>query len=114
MFGTVRWRRPVVAIIDEGSRSGLELFAHALKVNGIPLVGSRTAGALLAGRAFLLPDDSLLEVAVSDAVIDEGLRLEGHGVEPDIAVPFSLPYAAGRDPQLDAAMMEMQRILAKG
>ncbi|AWM28804.1 S41 family peptidase [Sinorhizobium fredii] len=114
MLGTVRWRRPVVAIIDEGSRSGLELFAHALKVNGIPLVGSRTAGALLAGRAFLLPDDSLLEVAVSDAVIDDGLRLEGRGVEPDIAVAFSLPYAAGRDPQLDAAMEEMQRILAKG
>ncbi|OAP39940.1 carboxyl-terminal protease [Sinorhizobium glycinis] len=114
MLGTVRWRRPVVAIIDEGSRSGLELFAHALKVNNIPLVGSRTAGALLAGRAFLLPDDSLLEVAVSDAVIDEGLRLEGRGVEPDIAVSFSLPYAAGRDPQLDAAMDEMQRILVKG
>ena len=113
MLGTVRWRRPVVAIIDEGSRSGLELFAHALNVNGIPLVGARTAGALLAGRAFLLPDDSLLEVAVSDAVIDDGLRLEGRGVEPDIAVSFSLPYAAGRDPQLDAAMVEMQRILAK-
>ncbi|AUX80025.1 S41 family peptidase [Sinorhizobium fredii] len=114
MFGTVRWQRPVVAIIDQGSRSGLELFAHALKVNGIPLVGSRTAGALLAGRAFLLPDDSLLEVAVSDAVIDDTLRLEGRGVEPDIAVPFSLPYAAGRDPQHDAAIMEMQRILTKG
>ncbi|WP_026186992.1 S41 family peptidase [Ensifer sp. BR816] len=113
-LGTVRWRRPVVAIIDEGSRSGLELFAHALKVNGVPLVGARTAGALLAGRAFLLPDDSLLEVAVSDAVIDDGLRLEGSGVEPDIAVSFSLPYADGRDPQLDAAVMEMQRILAKG
>ncbi|WEX75437.1 S41 family peptidase [Sinorhizobium numidicum] len=114
MLATVRWRRPVVAIIDEGARSGLELFAYALKANGIPLVGTRTAGALLAGRAFLLPDDSLLELAVSDAVIDEGLRLEGRGVDPDIPVSFSLPYAAGRDPQLDAATEEMRRILAKG
>ncbi|WP_027997556.1 S41 family peptidase [Sinorhizobium arboris] len=114
MLANVRWRRPVVAIIDEGSRSGLELFAYALKANGIPLVGTRTAGALLAGRAYLLPDDSLLELAVSDAVIDDGVRLEGRGVEPDVTVPFPLPYADGRDPQRDAAMEEMRRILVKG
>ncbi|MBP2233528.1 C-terminal processing protease CtpA/Prc [Sinorhizobium kostiense] len=113
-LANVRWRRPVVAIIDEGARSGLELFAYSLKANGIPLVGTRSAGALLAGRAYLLPDDSLLEIAVSDAVIDNGVRLEGRGVEPDITVPFSLPYAAGRDPQFEAALEEMQRILAKG
>lgn len=113
-LANVRWRRPVVAIIDEGARSGLELFAYSLKANGIPLIGTRTAGALLAGRAYLLPDDSLLEIAVSDAVIEDGVRLEGRGVEPDITVPFSLPYASGRDRQFDAAMEEMQRILAKG
>ncbi|MDW9528837.1 PDZ domain-containing protein [Sinorhizobium meliloti] len=114
MLANVRWHRPVVAIIDEGSRSGLELFAYALKANGIPLVGTRTAGALLAGRAYLLPDDSMLELAVSDAVIDDGVRLEGRGVEPDVPVPFALPYAGGRDPQREAAMEEMRRILAKG
>jgi C-terminal processing protease CtpA/Prc len=114
VLANVRWRRPVVAIIDEGSRSGLEVFAYALKVNGIQLVGARTAGALLAGRGYLLPDDSLLEVAVSDAVLEENIRLEGAGVEPDLAVPFSLPYAAGSDPQRDAAVEEMRRILARG
>jgi carboxyl-terminal processing protease len=114
VLANVRWHRPVVAIVDEGSRSGLEVFAYALKLNGIPLVGARTAGALLAGRAFLLPDDSLLEIAVSDAVIGEDVRLEGSGVQPDIAVPFSLPYAAGADPQREAAIEEMRRILAQG
>ena len=113
MLANVRWRRPVVAIIDEGSRSGLELFAYALKANGIPLVGTRTAGALLAGRAYLLPDDSILELAVSDAVIDDDVRLEGRGVEPDIIATFPLPYAAGRDPQREAAFEEMRRILTK-
>jgi len=111
ILANVRWHRPVVAIIDEGSRSGLELFAYALKANGIPLVGARTAGALLAGRAFLLPDDTLLELAVSDAVIGENERLEGRGISPDIPVPFTLPYAAGRDPQRDAAVKELMRIL---
>ena len=114
ILANVRWHRPVVAIIDEGTRSALEVFAYALKVNGIPLVGTRTAGAVLAGRAFLLPDDSLLELAVSDAVIGDNVRLEGRGVEPDIAVPFTLPYANGKDAQLDAAVEEMRRILARG
>lgn len=56
----------------------------------------------------------MLELAVSDAVIDDGVRLEGRGVEPDVPVPFALPYAGGRDPQREAAMEEMRRILAKG
>jgi len=112
VLANVRWHGPIVAIIDEGTRSGLEVFAHALKSNGIPLVGSRTAGALLAGRAYLLPDDSLLELAVFDAVLGEDERLEGRGVPPDVPVAFDLPYAAGKDPQLDTAMAEMRRILA--
>ncbi|PSJ62526.1 S41 family peptidase [Kumtagia ephedrae] len=113
-LANVRWHRPVVAIVDEGTRSGLEVFAYALKLNGIPLVGTRTAGALLAGRAYVLPDDSLLELAVSDAVIGDNVRLEGAGVEPSVAVPFRLPYAAGGDAQREAATEEMRRILARG
>ena len=114
ILANVRWHRPLVAIIDEGTRSGLEVFAYALKANGIPLVGTRTAGALLAGTAYVLPDDSLLELAVSDAVIGDDVRLEGSGVQPDVPVPFSLPYADGHDPQLDAAIEEMRRVLLRG
>jgi C-terminal processing protease CtpA/Prc len=109
----LRWHKPLVAIIDEGTRSGLELFAYALKANGVPLVGTRSAGALLGGRAYLLPDDSLLELAVADAVIGDGVRLEGVGVQPDLPVAFSLPYAAGQDPQRAAAIEEMQRMLER-
>ncbi|AHK45777.1 putative exported carboxyl-terminal protease protein [Ensifer adhaerens OV14] len=113
-LANVRWRGPVVALVDEGTRSGLELFAYALKINGIPLVGERTAGALLAGRAYILPDNSLLEIAVSDAVIDDNVRLEGNGIAPDIRVALPLAYAAGRDPQREAAVSEMLRLLADG
>jgi len=109
-----RWRKPVIALIDNGTRSGLELFAYALRQNAIPLVGERTAGALLAGRAYVLPDDSLLELAVSDAVIDNDLRLEAVGIEPDISMASPLAYAAGRDPQREAAVNEMARMLAAG
>ncbi|OCP21798.1 carboxyl-terminal protease [Ensifer sp. LC54] len=113
-LANVRWRGPVVALVDEGTRSGLELFAYALRINGIPLVGERTAGALLAGRAYILPDDSLLEIAVSDAVIDDNVRLEGTGIAPDIRVNLPLAYAAGRDPQREAAVSELLRLIADG
>lgn len=102
-FATFRWRRPLVVLIDEGTRSGKEVIAYGLKRRGVPLVGSRTAGALLAGRGFLLDDGSLLVLAVADVRV-EGKRLEGKGVLPDRNVPFSLPYSAGRDPQLEAAI----------
>lgn len=102
-----RWRKPVVAIIDEGTRSGLEALAHALKVNGIPLVGAHTARAVVAGMAYLLPDDSLLMLAVSD-VTTEGVRLEDTGVEPDIPVERDTRYENGADRQIEAAL---ERIL---
>jgi len=110
-FINYRWDRPVVAIIDEGSRSGMEMLAYSLKKNGVPLVGEATAGDVLAGTAFVLPDDSLLVLAVADVLV-EGKRLEGAPVRPDIAVPFDILYAAGTDPQRDAAEAALMKMLA--
>jgi carboxyl-terminal processing protease len=105
-----RWNRPVVILANEGTRSGKEILAYGLKTRGFgEVVGERTAGAVLAGRAFMLPDDSLLLLAVADVLVD-GERLEGVGVAPSIEVPFELPYSEGRDPQLEEAL----RLLARG
>lgn len=109
----VRWRKPMVAVIDEGTRSGMEILAYALKANGVPLIGVPTAADVLAGRAYLLPDDSLLELAVADVFVD-GIRLEDAGVRPDIEVPFDIRYAGGADLQLAVALDEMSRILDGG
>ena len=106
-----RWRKPVVGIIDAGSRSGMEILAHGLKRAGVPLVGVKTAGAVLAGRAFGLSDNSLLLLAVTDVRVD-GERLEGVGLTPDIEVPYDIRYSAGDDPQLERAIIEMSRLLA--
>ena len=108
---TFRWHKPVVAIIDGGTRSGMEVLAYSLKKNGVPLVGAPTAGNVLAGTAYLLPDDSLLELAVADVLVD-GKQLENNPVQPDVAVPFDVRYAAGRDPQLDAATALMAERLS--
>jgi C-terminal processing protease CtpA/Prc len=107
---TASWKKPVVGIIDGGSRSGVEILAYGLKQAGVPLVGARTAGDVLAGRAFMLKDNSILELAVLDVHVD-GARLEGEGVAPDIDVPFDVRYANGADPQLARAVDEMNRLL---
>ena len=99
-----KWRKPVALLINGGTRSGKEVLTYGFKKYGYgEVVGERTAGALLAGRGFLLSDGSFLMVAVNDVSVD-GERLEGKGVEPSIEVPFDLRYAAGRDPQLDKAV----------
>jgi carboxyl-terminal processing protease len=98
------WKKPLVLLVDSGTRSGKEMVARAVQRHRLgTLVGERTAGAVVAGRPFLLSDGSLLFLAVSDVRVD-GERLEGKGVEPDIFVAADLPYAEGRDPQLERAL----------
>jgi carboxyl-terminal processing protease len=104
-----RWRKPVLMLVNEGTRSGKEILAYGFKTYGLgEIVGTRTAGAVLAGRAFLLRDSSLLLVAVLDVLVD-GQRLEGVGVTPTIDLPFSLEYAQGKDPQLERAVELLSR-----
>jgi carboxyl-terminal processing protease len=108
-FVNVKWRKPVALLINGGSRSGKEVLAYGFKKYHVgEVIGTRTAGALLAGRAYLLNDDSLLLLAVADVAVD-GERLERVGVAPTIEVPFPLEYAAGKDPQIDKAVEVLTR-----
>jgi C-terminal processing protease CtpA/Prc len=109
-YVNTRFHKPIVAIIDAGTRSGMEILAYSLKKNGIPLVGQPTAGDVLAATIYLLPDDSILELPVADVHVD-GKRIEGNPVQPDVSVPFDVRYANGADPQFDAAVKEMTRRL---
>ena len=98
------WRKPVVLLVDGGTRSGKEILAFAFQEYGIgPVVGSVTAGAVVGGSPFLLSDGSLLFLATMDSTVN-GTRLEGIGVTPDVEVKLDLPYAAGADPQLESAV----------
>jgi carboxyl-terminal processing protease len=99
-----RWRKPVILIINGGTRSGKEVLAYGFKKYGYgEVVGTKSAGALLAGRAFMQSNGSLLLIAVADVTVDSE-RLEGSGVAPDHDVPFDIRYAKGADPQLAAAI----------
>jgi len=104
-----RWRKPAALLINGGTRSGKEVLAYGFKKYGYgPVIGTRSEGALLAARAFLMGDGSLLLLPVSDVAVD-GERLEGRGVDPTIEVPFDLPYADGADPQFDRAVEALAR-----
>ncbi len=99
-----KWEKPVVLLINGGTRSGKEVLAYGFKKYGMgKVVGTTSAGALLAGRAWLLSNGSLLLLAVADVLVD-GERLEGRGVTPTVPVPFDIRYAQGSDPQLDRAI----------
>jgi carboxyl-terminal processing protease len=108
------WRKPLVLLVDGGTRSGKEVVARAIQGHRLgTLVGERTAGAVVAGKPFLLADGSLLLLAVEDVLVD-GEHLEGKGVAPDVAVPAELPYAEGRDPQLERALEVASREIPRG
>jgi carboxyl-terminal processing protease len=103
-FVSFRWRKPAAILANRGTRSGKEVLTYGFKKYGYgEVIGETTAGALLAGRGFMLDDGSFLMVAVSDVAVD-GERLEAKGVEPTIPVSFDIRYANGRDPQLDKAV----------
>ncbi|ESA36888.1 peptidase s41 [Leptolyngbya sp. Heron Island J] len=100
-----QWKKPVVMVVNDGSRSAKEVLAYGFQQYDIgPVVGTTTAGAVTAGRAFIMPDDSLLYVAVADVYVDETVRLEGVGVTPDEVIPFPIEYAQGSDPQKERAI----------
>ena len=96
-------------LVNGGTRSGKEILAHGMKAQHFgEVIGTRTAGAVLAGRAFILSDNSLLLLAVANVTVD-GERLEGVGVEPTIEVTQPVEYSAGQDAQLDRAVEVLSR-----
>jgi carboxyl-terminal processing protease len=97
-------RGRTAVLIDHHTRSTAELFVHSYKRERQgPLIGTRTAGAVSAAAAYLMPGGDLLYLAVTGLDVD-GEILEGPGVAPDLEVARPLPYANGADPVLDAAV----------
>jgi carboxyl-terminal processing protease len=100
------WEKPVALLVNERSTSGKELFAYGFKKAKLgSVIGTTTAGAVLAGRIFLLTNGDVLYLAVRDVSVD-GKRLEGRGVTPDIKVDRSARTAADGDSQLEKAVEE--------
>lgn len=77
----------VAVLINRGSASASEICAAALKeVSGSPLIGGRTAGAVLASVYARLAHEWEIQYPVTDYVTIKGVRLEGNPLKPDIEV----------------------------
>jgi carboxyl-terminal processing protease len=108
-FEDVKWRKPVVMLINGGTRSGKEVLAYGFKKYGLgEVIGTRTEGAVLAATAFLI-GGGLLLLAVEDVLVD-GVRLEGVGVAPTIEVQPGRPSLNGDDPQLNRAVAVLSEV----
>ena len=109
----MQWQKPVVMLVNGGSRSGKEILAYGFRKYDVgQIVGSQTAGAVVAGRPYIMPDGSLLYLAVANVLVD-GERLEGKGIIPDVRVSVSLPYAQGVDLQKEQAIETVLQALGK-
>lgn len=82
------YRGKIAVLVDAGSGSASEISAAALKdALGAPVVGGKSAGAVLASVMAPLPHSFLLQFPITDYVTVKGVRLEGNGITPDLVVP---------------------------
>ena len=115
LWGSARYAGRVAVLVDEGTASSAEIFAHVLQFNHrAVLVGRQTAGAVVPSRFFPLPDGGRLQLGGADYQGLDGKRLEGVGVKPDLVVPLKLAdLRTGVDPDLAAALVALQNPTAE-
>lgn len=103
---------PVVVLVDDDTASAAELLSAALRDHGrAPLVGLRTAGAVLVSVTFPLPGGAGLSVAIARMLTPRGEELEGRGLSPDVEVDLTAAdLDSGFDSQLARGREELARM----
>ena len=111
--GRARCHCPIVVLVDEQTMSSAEMITLSLQEHGVArVVGEPTAGALTVPRYVPLGEGFVLMVPDRFAVGPVTRRvLPGLRITPELVVPNRTPedFAAGRDPQLEAALEVLER-----
>ncbi len=96
---------PVVVLINEGSASGAEILAEALRYQGkIKIVGQTSFGKGSIQEAIPLGEKSLLKVTIARWLTPSGVSISEVGIQPDIEVEITEEdFLENRDPQLEKA-----------
>ncbi|XOB40646.1 MAG: S41 family peptidase [Candidatus Nealsonbacteria bacterium] len=96
----------IVILINEGSASGSEILAGALRDNrGILLIGKKSFGKGSVQELEKLRGGSSLKITVAKWYTPEGQLITDRGLEPDIEIEITEEdYEQERDPQLDKAI----------
>lgn len=108
---------PVVALTNEMAGSDGDIFSHCFKLYGLgPLIGKRTWGGVIG----IWPRHSLADGSITTQAEfatwfeDVGWGVENYGTDPDIEIDIRpQDYRDGVDPQLDRALRELEKMLAK-
>ncbi len=113
-LGSANYGGKVVVLVDGATGSAAEIFAAVLQDHGrAVVVGRRTAGAVLASWFYRLPDGGELQLSREDYLAPKGRRLEGRGLEPDLAVVRTLADARRAiDRDLETALAVLRGELA--
>ena len=101
----------VVILVNEHTTGAAEMLAQFAKENGLAtIVGSKTPGRLVSRSATKLGNGYRLVVPVAAYVSAKGMQIEGNGIVPDVAAPWSSEDAArGLDHQLATAIQVVQQ-----
>ncbi|MBR5591136.1 MAG: PD40 domain-containing protein [Kiritimatiellae bacterium] len=114
-WGRPVFDKPIVVLCNQNTVSNGEIFSHAIKQLGRgKLVGVQTNGGVIATRDGPLLDLGNLRQAHYGWYTLDGTDMELHGALPDVIVANTpADTAAGRDPQLDAAIDTLQEEVSK-
>ena len=105
-WGRPVFDKPVVVLCNQNTVSNGEIFSHAIKQLGRgKLVGVQTQGGVIATSEAKVLDLGGFRKAHYGWYTLDGTDMELHGAIPDVIVETTpADAAAGRDPQLDAAI----------
>ncbi len=106
-------RRPIAILVDEGTASGAEMIALALREHAAAvIVGKPTAGGLTFPTTEQLVGNVTLSYPTTRvATVKDKQVQEGNRIVPDVDAPnaTAADYAAKRDPQLEAALVALKK-----
>jgi len=98
---------PVVILVNNGSASGAEILAAALRDNrdDVQLIGERTFGKGSVQEPVDIRGNCLLKITVASWLTPNGELISGDGLTPDVEIEMTeQDYKEGRDPQLEKAI----------
>lgn len=97
---------PIVILINQGSASGSEILAGALRDNrGIKLIGEESFGKGSVQELAKLKGGASLKITIANWLTPNEELITDKGLEPDIIVEMTEEdFEQGRDPQLDKAI----------
>jgi tricorn protease len=115
-YPSVVFTGPMVCLLNEGSASDGDIFPWMFREAGMgPLIGKRSWGGVvgITDHGPLIDGGHVNVPEFGNAAKDGQWAVEGHGVDPDIVVendPKSV--LEGRDPQLERAIAELDKLAA--